>query len=279
MTHSAPYVMNNELNIKIQKAIRFLNSLSSDKHWEIAYSGGKDSDVLLWLCKQSNIKYEVVHKCTTIDPPGTLKHCLDNGATILRPKFTFLQLVEKKGLPTMFRRFCCEYLKEYYHAPYVLTGVRACESVKRSLRYTEPSVCRNYSKTKYAEIIMPLLNFTNEDIATIVTSENIQCHPLYYDADGQFHVERRLGCLGCPLLSDRGRADYKRYPILLRQVCKRFLSYLEGHPIPRNPYDYMLYQLFYSNHGEQRYQQNFHGLFPAPDPKQFMEEYFKIDLP
>lgn len=264
---------------KVERAIKLIQSLGRKKHWEIAYSGGKDSDVLLWLVKQAGIDYSAVHKCTTIDPPGTLKHCAQNNVEIIRPKYTFLQLVEKKGLPHMFRRFCCQFLKEYYHAPYVMTGVRAEESVKRAKRYIEPTSCRIYTKTKRVEIAMPLLNFTDNDIATIVTSESIQCHPLYYDADGTFHVERRLGCLGCPLQSDRGRSDYLQYPILLKQLVKRYLRYIETHPMNRDPYDYLLYQLFYSNHGEQRYQQTYHGLFPAPDPNEFLENYFHVKLP
>lgn len=279
MTHSPSIIRPDALSSKVKKAIRLINAYSRSKTWEIAYSGGKDSDVLLWLCRQSNINYEVVHKCTTIDPPGTLKHCLDHGATILRPEFTFLQLVERKGLPTMFRRFCCSYLKEYYHSDYVMTGIRACESVKRSERYKEPSSCRIWSKAKRTEFVTPLLTFTNDDIASIFNDEHILCHPLYYDAAGRFHVERRLGCLGCPLQSDRGRADFRAHPLLLRQVCKRYLSFVEKHPMNRDPYDYLLYELFYSNHGEQRYQQTYHGLFPAPDPKNFLEDYFRIDLP
>lgn len=264
---------------KIERAIRFMQSLSKHHTWEIAYSGGKDSDVLLWLAKQANIPYNAVHKCTTIDPPGTLAHCIQNNVEIIRPKYSFLQLVEKKGLPTMFRRFCCEYLKEYYHAPYVMTGVRTAESVKRAKRYVEPTSCRIWSKTKQAEIATPIATFTDQDIETIINAEQIQCHPLYYDADGHFHVERRLGCLGCPLQSDRGREDFKRYPILLKQVATRYLRYVNTHPMNRDPYDYLMYQLFYSNHGEQRYMQTFHGLFEAPIPKEFLEQYFQIELP
>ena len=256
-----------------------MQSLSKHHTWEIAYSGGKDSDVLLWLAKQANINYVAVHKCTTIDPPGTLAHCIKNNVEILRPKYTFLQLVEKKGLPTMFRRFCCDYLKEYYHAPYVMTGVRAAESVKRAARYTEPTSCRVFTKKKSTEIATPIVTFTDADIETIINTEHIKCHPLYYDQNGVFHVERRLGCLGCPLQSDRGRADFVQYPILLKQLVKQYLKYVQNHPMNRDPYDYLVYELFYSNHGETRYQQTYHGIFQAPDPKDFLEQYFKITLP
>lgn len=264
---------------KVERAIRLMQSLSKHHTWELAYSGGKDSDVLLWLAKQANIPYVAVHKCTTIDPPGTLAHCIQNNVEIIHPKLTFLQLVEKKGLPTMFRRFCCDYLKKYYHAPYVMTGVRAAESVKRAALYVEPTSCRVFSKTKRVEIATPMFNFTDDDIQTIINDNQIQCNPLYYDASGQFHVERRLGCLGCPLQGDRGRADFLQYPILLKQIVKRYLRYVQTHPMNRDPYDYLVYELFYSNHGETRYQQTFHGLFPAPDPKLFMEDYFHITLP
>lgn len=264
---------------KVEKAIRLISSLGKHRTWEIAYSGGKDSDVLLWLVRQAGISYEAVYKCTTIDPPGTISHVLANQVTILRPQITFLQLVEKKGLPSMFHRYCCSYLKEYYHAPYVMTGVRAVESNKRKERYKEPTSCRVWSKKKTAEIATPLCNFTDRDIKTIVNDNNIQCHPLYYDENGIFHVERRLGCVGCPLKSDRGRADFIKYPKLFRQIVKRYLNYCNRIPQKKDPYLYIVESIFYSNHGKDKYNQTYNGLFPAPNPKQFLEDYFKIELP
>jgi 3'-phosphoadenosine 5'-phosphosulfate sulfotransferase (PAPS reductase)/FAD synthetase len=44
----------------------------------------------------------------------------------------------------------------------------------------------------------------------------IQCHPLYYNGGGQFDVTRRLGCLGCPLKADKGLADFKANPSLVK---------------------------------------------------------------
>ena len=40
----------------------------------IAYSGGKDSDVLLRLVQKSGVKYEVIHSVTTLDAPETNRH-------------------------------------------------------------------------------------------------------------------------------------------------------------------------------------------------------------
>lgn len=80
--------MNKTLQKKIERAIRLLQNirLENDEPIEIAYSGGKDSDVILELARMADIKYKAIYKCTTIDPPGTIKHALDNGCEIRRPK-------------------------------------------------------------------------------------------------------------------------------------------------------------------------------------------------
>lgn len=84
---------------KIDFAIRLLRSIPQDGPIEVSYSGGKDSDVILELAKMAGIPFEAIYKQTTIDPPGTTSHCKEMGATIIRPKQTFLQLVEDHGLP------------------------------------------------------------------------------------------------------------------------------------------------------------------------------------
>lgn len=268
-------------NDKVKRAVRFLNSysnMSSENYVELAYSGGKDSDVLLWLAGMSNVAFHVVHKCTTIDPPGTLKHVIDAApyATILRPSMSFFELIRKKGLPTMFRRFCCAFLKEYYTNKYVIIGVRRSESVKRSLRYKEPEACRVYKNNQKEVQILPLLDFTDDDIYTIVTSEQLKVHELYYDEDGKFNVKCRLGCIGCPLQSDRGKADFLKYPKFLRLWYSNLVQYYKGDETKAG--HTLVYHLFYSNHGHNKFLQNFNGLFPHDDFKHILEDYFKISL-
>ena len=46
----------------------------------------------------AGVKYRAIYKNTTIDPPGTIKHCKDNGVEIVRPKLSFFKLVEKKWI-------------------------------------------------------------------------------------------------------------------------------------------------------------------------------------
>ena len=105
--------MTEELQKKVDRAVKLLQTTSKDQQIELCYSGGKDSDVILELAKMAGINYRAIYKCTTIDPPGTIKHCLDNGVEIIRPKMSFFQIIENGGFPTRRARFCCEQLKEY----------------------------------------------------------------------------------------------------------------------------------------------------------------------
>ena len=169
---------------KIDFAIKLLRSIPQDGPIELSYSGGKDSDVILRLARMSGIKFRAIYKNTTIDPPGTIKHCKDNGVEILNPKHTFLELVAKKGLPSRWARFCCKELKEYKVLDRAIQGIRREESVKRAERYKEPEFCRLYSRKEKVRIYLPILEWTKEDVARFVEEEGIQCHPLYYDRGG-----------------------------------------------------------------------------------------------
>ena len=121
---------------RIDQALRPLKAYDKFCNMTIAYSGGKDSDVCLHLCRLAHIKVDVVHNVSTIDPPGTISHCIEMGAVLNRPRETFFQLMRKKGLPSMFSRFCCAKLKERYIAPHVIMGLRSAESVKRAFSTT-----------------------------------------------------------------------------------------------------------------------------------------------
>ena len=42
-------------------------------------------------------------------------------------------------------------------------------------------------------VFLPILEWTDEDVDEFINAYNIQCAPVYYDEEGKFHVERRLG--------------------------------------------------------------------------------------
>ena len=265
-----------EIKDKVGQAKKLIKAITSMHNVALAFSSGKDSVVLDYLAKEVNAPVTRFHNVTTIDPPGTIQFAIKNGCEIVRNDKSFLDLVEKKGFPTMFRRFCCKELKERYFADYALFGVRKSESVKRDKCYSSFDDIYYYSKKKFTNRFFPLLYFTDDDIEEIINSKQLECHPLYYDSNGKFCVERRLGCIGCPLASDRGKSDYQKYPILLKQVLRRGIVFHQNHG--RTHDDAVLnlvYNLFYSNHGYQKYCQTYNGLFKN-DPWEIIEKYFKI---
>ena len=218
-----------EFSKKVERSIRLLQSIPQDGEIELSYSGGKDSDVILELAKMAGIKYRAIYKNTTIDPPGTIKHCREKGVEILQPKESFFQLVERKGIPTRRARFCCSELKEYKVLDRAIHGIRKSESIKRRKQYKEPEICRVYGKDEKVKIYLPILNWTDSDVARFVNERKIQCHPLYYDEQGNFHPERRLGCIGCPMKSD-SKSDFKKYPKMLKRLVKAAQTFLDTHP-------------------------------------------------
>lgn len=175
-----------------------------DGEIEIAYSGGKDSDVILQLAKEAGIRYRAIYRNTTIDPPGTIAHVKRMGAEILRPKETFFQLVEKKGFPNRFSRFCCEKLKEYKVMDKCIMGVRKSESTKRNERYNEPTECRWYGRkteANHVEAIYPILDWTDDDVLAFVEDRHLTLAPVYYTSRGGGKSTCRNASAVCVALS------------------------------------------------------------------------------
>lgn len=178
-----------KLQKKIDRSIRLLQSVQKryDGEIEIAYSGGKDSDVILQLAKEAGIRYRAIYRNTTIDPPGTIAHVKRMGAEILRPKETFFQLVAKKGFPNRFSRFCCEKLKEYKVMDKCIMGIRKSESSKRNERYNDPTECRWYGRkteANHVEAIYPILDWTDNDVLAFVEDRHLTLAPVYYTSRG-----------------------------------------------------------------------------------------------
>lgn len=136
-------------------------------------------------------------------------------------------------------------------------------------------------------VYLPILDWTDEDVAQFISERGIKCHPLYYDEQGIFHVERRLGCIGCPLASRTKRtANFKEHPKMLRAWIRNFQVFLDAHPETKSfafchgkAYNGMFYELFVDKKEEYDLLIS-GGLIPetAIDAKKFLEDYFKIDL-
>lgn len=280
-------MVNEELQKKINRAVRLLKVTCGDEVVEIAYSGGKDSDVILQLAKEAGIKYRAIYKNTTIDPPGTIKHAKEMGAEVIKPRngMTFFKIIEQKGFPNRNRRFCCSELKEYQYDKSIhkcVMGVRRSESAKRSERYNEPTECRGTKKDPY-EAIYPLLDWTDKDVEEFIIDRGIKCAPVYYDDQGNFHVERRLVCVCCPLVYYKKRIrEFEKHPQMVLAYIKAGKKYMDSHPQSEimekygDSYAYFYRNVFFVS--EESFRRFDNSLFGKPDYKQLLEDFFKIDL-
>lgn len=277
--------MRPELEKKVDFAIKLLRSIPQDGDIEISYSSGKDSDVILELAKMAGIPYRAIYKATTIDPSGTIAHAKEMGAEVIHPKNTFFQLVSKSGFPSRFQRFCCSALKEYKICDRAIQGIRRSESRKRAEKYKEPEVCRVYSAKEKVKVYLPILEWTDQDVAEFIKERNIKCHPLYYSREGQFDVTKRLGCMGCPLASRNKRIQFfkenpKWLKAWIRAGQKRYTSekYQNGKAKYKfkDAFEVMGYMLYCDNIED--FKQKTYTLFGEFDWKEFLQNEFKIDM-
>ena len=271
------------------QSIALMKSVCKNNLCEMAYSGGKDSDVLLFLCKKANINFKAVYKCTTIDPKGTIKHAKENGAIIKKQPLNFFGLIKQKGTPTRKSRFCCEYFKEgkSEFSNICLIGVRKAESTARNKRYKEPTECRTY-KEGTQKNIYPLLYWSDENIKEYIIFYKIKLHALYYDGNGNLDIKKRLGCIGCPLQSQKKRIKgYKENKYILKSTLKALQYFFDNskskNKIFSSAYDKMLCELFYKSKKDFEYKNNFSLKFDNEtdlklDSKKILEDTFNIKL-
>lgn len=247
---------------KIDRAIKLIQAGAemaekANQPIEVAYSGGKDSDVILELAKMAGVNYRAIYKNTTIDPPGTIAHAKQMGAEIRRPEKSFLEILSTKGYPNRFMRFFCSELKEYH-----VKGVKT----------------RQY---------FPILDWTLQDVADFVTDRQIKLAPTYYDENGKIDFSRRLGCMCCPLASHNKRIEeFHKYPGMVKlylrggmELCKRPNNRRTKDRFDNNPFKMFVCDVFCDN-SRVEYEDKFgkNLFYDEIDCKNFLEDVFKINL-
>ena len=276
--------MREELQKKVDFAIKLLRSIPQDGDIELSFSSGKDSDVILELTKMAGIPYRAIYKNTTIDPAGTIAHAKEMGAEVIRPKESFFQLVSKYGYPNSKYRHCCSVLKEYKVCDRAIQGIRRSESRNRAERYKEPEMCRVYSAKEKVKVYLPILEWTDQDVEEFIKERDIKCHPIYYKG-GQFDVTKRLGCMGCPLKSKGKRIqEFKENPKLLKAWIRAGQKFYTSEKYQKGKSKYkfkdafeaMGYQLYCDN--MEQFKEKTYGMFGDFDWKEFLQKEFKIDM-
>lgn len=281
--------MTEELQHKVNSAVRLIQSAAyaDGRPVEVAYSGGKDSDVILELTRMAGIPYRAIYHNTTIDPPGTIKHVRKQGAEIVQPDKSFFQLITEYGMPNRFQRKCCRLIKEKKTLDRCIMGVRKAESTERDKNYEEPTECRVYGKGRKkqsVEAFYPILYWTDDDVVEFITGRGIKVHPLYYREDGTIDPKRRLGCMCCPLAYYRKRIDYfRRYPGMVRAYLHAAQKFRDAHPDVdtvrkyTDVYEWFTREVFFER---QAYWEDHKTVtqFAPPNYREFLEKYFGIEL-
>ena len=176
----------------------------------VAYSGGKDSDVILDLVRRSGVKYTAHHNLTTCDPPEVIYHIrTKKDVEISKPPMSMWALIRKKGMPPRRNaRYCCEVLKERGgHNRIVVTGIRWGESARRSKRQMMEACYRD--KTK--KFLHPIIEWPTSAVWEYIREQKIPYCCLY---DPPYN-QKRVGCVLCPMVRDIER-QLKLWP----KLCK-----------------------------------------------------------
>jgi phosphoadenosine phosphosulfate reductase len=221
--------------LTIQKA-ESLALKYQDYGFHLAFSGGKDSQVIYELCKMAGVKFRPVMQLTTLDPPEVMRFVRKNYPNVIleRPETNFYKLIVKyQSLPTMMRRFCCKELKEQSGGGTVtIIGIRKAESNKRAKRNELEISGHKYSNSldqfnidnkdqilcingKDKILLSPIIDWSNADVWNFIRNHKIEYCELYDQG------YRRIGCMFCPNCTVKSKQrDRNHYPGVEREIKK-----------------------------------------------------------
>jgi len=182
---------------KVAVAIARLREFEPPEGYFLAYSGGKDSTVLIELARRSGVRFDAHYHATTIDPPELVRFVRQQPDVVIDwPKKPFLSRLVEKGMPLRQRRWCCaEYKETGGSGRIVATGIRAAESARRSKRRMVEGCLRDKRKS----YLHPIIDWTDADVWEFIRGERLPYCSLY---DEGF---KRLGCIMCPMAGPRER--------------------------------------------------------------------------
>jgi phosphoadenosine phosphosulfate reductase len=225
---------------RVAISIERLRCFEPPEGYYLAFSGGKDSQVVYHLAREAGVKFDAHYSRTTVDPPELVRFIKKNYPDVIieKPELTMFQLIEKKLIPpTRLVRYCCEYLKEHGGDGRIcVTGVRRKESVKRKNNRGMYEVSKgkkgkrmlmndNDMDSKMVEVcsqkgkhvLNPIIDWSASDVWEFLNGRNIE-HCCLYDEGF-----KRLGCIGCPMTGTKGMLkELERWPTYHRAYLRAF---------------------------------------------------------
>ena len=248
--------MNERLKRITDEAIHFIRNAEklalrmNERGFHVAFSGGKDSQVLLALVEMANVKHHAEMQVTSVDSSNLMRFVRKYYPQVKLnlPKRNMRQLILDKGmLPTRQARFCCRELKEQAGAGCcTCIGIRKAESSNRAKRHSVEVIGQrvgydivdgelheqnnwggqlfdNEQQTnvyciggKDKVVISPIFEWTDNDIWAFIHKHKLPYCDLY---DKGFH---RIGCLFCPMASPKEKArEMQLFPKFAERVYIR----------------------------------------------------------
>ena len=253
----------------LQKSEKLAQAYDPQDFFFLGFSGGKDSQCLYHVAKLAGVKFKAHMSLTSVDPPEVIrfvrKHYPD--VELIKPKRSIFQsAIDRRILPTMRVRWCCEEYKEATGAGKVtLIGIRHAESSRRAGRNEVEINNRKFSgdlegleqyrkdnnhpkrgrKPKgFKETT--IVNADGERVLGCIRGqESLLISPIIHWSDsdvwtflntlGIAHCElydqgfHRIGCIGCPMSQPRQKAiENKRWPHVKRNWIKAIKAIRQG---------------------------------------------------
>lgn len=234
----------------LRKCEQMALDYDQDNGFYLAFSGGKDSQVLYHLALMAGVKFKAHMNLTSIDPPDVIRFVKRNypDVELIKPKMSIYDMALKTHfLPTRRIRWCCAKFKEMSGAGKVtLIGIRHAESVRRSKRNEVETGDRKFSGNfdQFSEhretmvtcvggkdkiLVSPIINWTERDVWGFLNGNGIEHCSLYDEG------YTRIGCILCPMSNYKQKLkDCQRFPHVRRKWIQTIQKLIDAGYINRS---------------------------------------------